>query len=128
MSEGTRPGSWEGLSFTELDEVRRAEVFAMAADYRGDVTLHLEGGEELTGYVFANEPGGDSPHLRLFPKDRDEKLLVEHARVRGIEFSGADKAFGRSWDAWVKRWEAAQRAIADGRDPGEYEPQAEGLD
>lgn len=128
MSEGARPGSWEGLSFDGLDEARRAEVFAMAADYRGDVTLRLEGGEELTGYVFANEPQAAPPHLRLFPKDRDDKVVVEHARVRGVEFSGADKAFGRSWDAWVKRWEAAQGAIEEGRDPGEFEPRAEGLE
>ena len=128
MSEAARPGSFEGLSFDDLDESRRAEAFAMAADYRGDVTLRLEGGEELTGYVFANEPGADPPHLRLFPKDRDEKLVIEHARVTGLDFSGADKAFGRSWDAWVKRWEAAQRKIAAGADPGAYEPQPEGLD
>ena len=43
-------------------------------------------------------------------------------------FSGADKAFGQSWEHWVKRWERARELLEQGLDPGEYEPQPEELD
>lgn len=128
MSDSERPKTWEGRRFEIRSETERLEVFAMAADYRGDVTLELASGESLTGYVFANEPQANPPHLRLFPADRDEKRLVEHGAVVALEFSGADKAFGQSWEHWVKRWEKARLLMEQGLDPGQFEPQPAPLD
>lgn len=128
MMPNERPESWEGRRFEILSERERVEVFAMAADYRGDVTLTLTCGEVVDGYVFANEPGAEPPHLRLFPKDSDGKRTIEHARVASLAFSGADKAFGRSWEHWVARWEKARELMEQGLDPGDYEPQPEQLD
>ena len=128
MSAAERPDSWEGRRFEILSEAERVEVFAMASDYRGDVTLELASGESLMGYVFANEPKSAAPHLRLFPEGSDEKRLVEHQEIVALEFSGADKAFGQSWEHWVKRWEKARELLKRGLDPGQFEPQPESLD
>ena len=128
MMPEERPESWEGRRFESLTARERVEVFAMATDYRGDVTLTLACGETLTGYVFANEPGAEPPHLRLFPEDSDTKRVVEHEQIVTLDFSGADKAFGRSWEHWVKRWQKARELMAQGLDPGEYEPRPESLD
>ena len=128
MSEPERPDSWEGRRFEIRSETERVEVFAMATDYRGDVTLELACGEKLSGYVFANEPAAAPPHLRLFPESSEEKRQVEHERIVALEFTGADKAFGQSWEHWVKRWEKARELMEKGLDPGQFEPQPEALD
>lgn len=128
MSGGKRPGSWEGKRFEIRTETERAEVFVVATDYRGDVTLDLQSGESLAGYVFANEPEAETPHLRLFPADSDTKRSVEHREIVALAFTGADKAFGQSWEHWVKRWEKARELMEQGLDPGEFEPQPEALD
>jgi hypothetical protein len=123
VSGAERPATWEGRSYESLSEEERIEVFTMAADYRGDVTLKLASGESVTGYVFTNEPKADPPHLRLFPELSESKRTVAHAEIVGLEFSGADKAFGQSWEHWVKRWETARELMEKGLDPGQFEPQ-----
>jgi len=127
VTSGERPDSLEGRRHDDLTPAERIEVFAMASDYRGDVTLTLTSGETLAGYVFANEPRAEPPHLRVFPEGSDERRVIEHAEIVGLHFSGADKAFGQSWEHWVKRWEKARELLEQGLDPGEYEPQPEEL-
>ena len=117
----------QGVRFDGLSGSERERVLGDAFDYRGDVTLSLDDGTSLTGYVFAVEKGRE-PHLKMFPADpASDRLRVPLASIVGCEFTGRDTADGRSWEAWVKRWEERRRLLAEGVDVGDIEPKPEEL-
>jgi hypothetical protein len=117
----------QGMRFDGLTGPQRERILAEAFDYRGDVTLRLDDGSSVTGYVFAVEAGRE-PHLKMFPADAaSDRLRIPLASIVGCEFSGRDTADGRSWEAWVKRWEEKRRLLAEGVDVGDIEPKPEEL-
>ena len=88
------------------EEVRQA--LEKAFDYRGDVTITLKNGSSVEGYIFDRRTGStlSDSVVRLFPKDRAEKVSVSYAEIAGLAFTGRDTAAGKSWAAWVKKyWE-----------------------
>ncbi len=90
---------------TAADEELR-QGLEKAFDYRGDVTLTLKNGSTVEGYIFDRRTGktlADSV-VRLFPKDRHEKVSVSYADITGLAFTGRDTAAGKSWEAWVKKY------------------------
>ena len=58
--------------------------------YRGDVTLTLDDGSALEGYVA--DPGPE--RVRVWPRDGGPERVVEAARVRRVALSGRDPAAG----------------------------------
>lgn len=103
---GSKDGaSLQGHSFDALDDETRRRVLELAHDYRGDVTLRLHDGSSVAGYIYSVELQGPSPHVRLLLPGVEEKRTVTAAAIVGLSFSGRDTADGRSWEAWVKRWE-----------------------
>ena len=48
--------------------------------------------------------------VRLLPKDRDEKIAVKYADIARLEFSGRDTAAGKSFETWVKKYQAKKAA------------------
>lgn len=93
----------------ELAQVRpelRAQALDEACDYRGDVTLTLDDGTELEGYVFdrrpatATEPG----RVRVLLPATGEKRVVPSDRIVRVVFTGKDTAAGKTFDAWIKRY------------------------
>ena len=82
-----------------------------AFDYRGDVTVTLQNGERVEGYIFDREKKADmaASTLRIMTKP-GEKLTVRYADVVQISFSGRDTADGRSWEAWIRKY--AERKAA----------------
>ena len=113
----------------ELSDAPAArEALDAAFDYRGDVTLVLRDGASLTGYLFSHEPDADPPHVRILPASPDAaRVSVPIASIASLEFSGDDKASGRSWEAWVRRHEERLRRRAEGADLDDVEPQPEAL-
>jgi len=94
---------WQSASDDEL----RAGL-EKAFDYRGDVTIALKNGSTIEGYIFDRQNGAtlSDSKVRLFPKDRDQKIAISYADIAGLTFSGRDTAAGKSWEAWVKKyWE-----------------------
>jgi hypothetical protein len=83
-----------------------------AFDYRGDVTITLRDGTTVEGYVFDRREGPALADctVRLFPKDRDEKLAVRYADVARLAFTGRDPAAGKSWETWVKKYNEKKAA------------------
>jgi hypothetical protein len=78
-----------------------------AFDFRGDVTLTLVSGEKIEGYVFDRRfegPGLEDWCVRLFPKDREEKITVRICDIAGVEFTGRDMAAGKSFAIWVQKY------------------------
>jgi hypothetical protein len=87
------------------EEVRAA--LEKAFDYRGDVTITLKDGGKVEGYLFDRRSDGrtlDECVVRLFPKDRDEKVAVRYGDIARLEFSGKDTAHGKSFETWVRKY------------------------
>ncbi len=86
------------------DEVRAA--LEKAFDYRGDVTLTLKDGRVVEGYIFDRRNGSalEQCVVRLFPKDRDEKVTISYAEIARVVFSGRDTAAGKSFETWLKKY------------------------
>jgi hypothetical protein len=92
------------------EEIRTA--LEKAFDYRGDVTITLKDGKTIEGYIFDRRTGktlADS-QVRLFPKDRDEKVSVTYADIARLAFTGKDTAAGKSFETWVKKYHEKKAA------------------
>ena len=84
------------------------DALEKAFDYRGDITLTLKDGSAVEGYIFDRRTGAtlEDSVVRLFPKDRPEKIAVRYADIENLAFTGRDTAAGKSWEAWVRKyWE-----------------------
>jgi hypothetical protein len=87
------------------DEVRSA--LEKAFDYRGDVMLTLKNGQKLEGYIFDRRSDGkllSDCVVRMMPKDQPGKLNVSYSDIAALAFSGRDTAAGKSFAAWVKKY------------------------
>lgn len=98
--EGWDPGPVEGASL--------ADVIEHAFDYRGDVTLILDDGRELDGYLFNRNRDVAEPFVQLFERGETGPSTIPYARIRGIRFTGKDTAAGNSYAAWLRRRQAAK--------------------
>lgn len=93
------------------EEIRSA--LEKAFDYRGDVTITLKDGNAIEGYLFDRKSNGKTLAdctVRLFPKDRDEKIAVRYSDIAGLVFSGRDTAAGRSFETWIRKYKEKKAA------------------
>lgn len=88
------------------------DAIEKAFDYRGDVTITRQDGSKIEGYVFDRTFGKSlrDSAVRLFPKDRAEKLAIPFTDIMGVEFTGRDTAEGKSWEAWMRQYHAKRAA------------------
>ena len=77
------------------------EALRLAFEFRGNVTLVLKDGSTLEGYV-ANVGDRD---LRLWLTASDESRRIPLDAVGGLIATGRDRASGRSWKTWWRRYE-----------------------
>jgi hypothetical protein len=92
-------------------EIRTA--LEKAFDYRGDVAITLKDGSKVEGYIFDRRSAGATLAdcvVRLFPKDRNEKVAVRYSDVARLEFTGRDTAAGKSFETWVKKYRERKAA------------------
>jgi hypothetical protein len=92
------------------EEVRAA--LEKAFDFRGDITLTLKSGEKVEGYIFDRRTGrslADSV-VRLYPKTGNQKRSVSYADIAALAFTGKDTAAGKSWEAWMKKYNEKKAA------------------
>src|SRR3984885_143729 len=88
-----------------------AEIHAAlekAFDYRGDVTLTLKDGRQVSGYVFDRRTGSSlqDSAVRIIPSTDRTKLTIPYSDIAALAFTGRDTAAGKSFEAWVKKyWE-----------------------
>ena len=102
--------SLEGWAPEIRDAASLAEVIDRAFDYRGDVTVVLDDGRELVGYLFNRNRDAAQPFVQMFERDTPGASTVPYARIRTIRFSGKDTAAGNSYAAWLRSREAAKAA------------------
>jgi hypothetical protein len=79
-----------------------------AFDYRGDVTLTLQDGSKIEGYIFDRVTGSSlgTSFVRVMAKDDVPKRKIAYADIAALAFTGKDTAAGKSWEAWVRKyWE-----------------------
>jgi hypothetical protein len=92
-------------------EIRSA--LEKAFDYRGDVTITRKDGSTIEGYIFDRRADGKALadcFVRLFPKDRDEKITISFADITRLVFTGKDTAAGKSFETWVKKYQQKKAA------------------
>jgi len=93
------------------DEIR--EALEKAFDYRGDLTITLKDGKKIEGYVFDRRikgPALSDCFVRLMPKDQPGKLSVAYSDIAALAFTGRDTAAGKSFAAWVKKYNEKKAA------------------
>ena len=89
------------------------DALEKAFDYRGDLTILLKDGGKIEGYVFDRKrktPALEDCIVRIMPRDRPEKIAVRYSDVAALSFSGRDTAAGKSFAAWVKKYNAKRAA------------------
>lgn len=93
------------------EEIRAA--LEKAFDYRGDVTITRKDDSKIEGYVFDRNTAGKTLadcFVRLIPKDSSEKIAVKYTEIAALVFTGRDTAAGKSFDTWVKKYQAKKAA------------------
>jgi hypothetical protein len=92
------------------DELR--EGIEKAFDYRGDVTVHLKSGGAVEGYIFDRRNAATLAEscIRLFPKGDPRKMAIPYSDIAGLAFTGRDTAAGKSWEAWVRKYQEKKLA------------------
>ena len=83
-----------------------------ALDYRGDVTLTLKSGERIEAFIFNCKTGptlADS-FVQYFTPNSQEKRKVGYSDIVRVEFSGKDRAAGKHWEDWVKKFNEKKAA------------------
>src|SRR5208282_28513 len=94
------------------NEEELREALEKAFDYRGDVTITRKDGTKFEGYVFDRVGGKnlESSFVRLLPKDSNQRVKISYGEIAAVAFSGRDTAAGKSWEAWVKKFEEKKAA------------------
>jgi hypothetical protein len=83
-----------------------------AFDYRGDVTITRRDGTKIEGYVFDRCTGAtlEDSFVRLIPSGSRERVRVPYSDIAALAFTGRDMAAGKSWQAWVAKYQAKKAA------------------
>jgi len=97
-------------SLASEEEVRTA--LEKAFDYRGDVTLTLNSGEKIEGYVYDRKTASSLSEslIRMLPKDKPGRMNIPYSDIAAVAFTGKDTAAGKSFDAWVKKYNERKAA------------------
>jgi hypothetical protein len=77
-----------------------------AFDYRGDISLTFKSGERVEAFVFNRHTGSGlaDSYVQYFASNAPEKRKASYADIARIEFSGKDRAAGKHWEAWLKKY------------------------
>ena len=89
------------------------EALEKAFDYRGDLTVTLKNGDKLEGYLFDRRNDGATLaecYARMIPKGGREKIRISYSDVAALAFTGKDTAAGKSFAAWVKKYNQKKAA------------------
>ena len=112
IAPGTEREKLEGWvpSLATEEEVRNA--LEKAFDFRGDIAITLKSGTKIEGYLFDRQSGPtlSASFVRVFPKAGNQKVKVAYADVAALAFSDRDPAAGKSWEAWLKKYQEKKAA------------------
>ena len=88
------------------------DALEKALDYRGDVTFTLKSGEKIEAFIFdcKNGPTLAESWARYYAPTAPEKRKVSYAEIARLEFTGKDRAAGKHWEDWVKKYNERKAA------------------
>jgi len=77
-----------------------------AFDYRGDISLTFKSGEKVEAYIFNRQTGKglNDSFVQYFASNAPDKRKASYADIARIEFTGKDRAAGKHWEAWLKKY------------------------
>ncbi|MGB9407616.1 MAG: hypothetical protein WCA89_08770 [Terracidiphilus sp.] len=112
LAPGTDHEDLEGWVPTLATDADLRDALEKALDYRGDVTLTLKSGERIEAFIFdcKNGPTLAESWVRYFTPSAPEKRKVSFAEIARLEFSGKDRAAGKHWEDWVKKYNERKAA------------------
>jgi len=87
-------------------EAELHEALEKAFDYRGDISITFKSGETVEAYVFNRTAGtglADST-IQYYASNAPDKKRAAYADIARIEFTGKDRAAGKQWEAWLKKY------------------------
>ena len=102
----------EGSTADLSSEQATRAAIEKAFDYRGDVTLLFRTGEVVECYVFNRYEGATLAEswLQYFVAGDEAKRKASYDQVKGLVFSGKDRAAGKHWEDWVKAYNERKAA------------------
>ncbi len=83
-----------------------------AFDYRGDVTITRRDGSTIAGYVFDRRTSDklENSVVRIIPAGSNKRISVSYSDIAGLAFTGRNTAAGKSWEAWVRKYQEKKAA------------------
>ncbi|MGA2831845.1 MAG: hypothetical protein ABSE55_02135 [Terracidiphilus sp.] len=112
LAPGAEHENLEGWVPTLATDADLRDALEKAVDYRGDVTFTLKSGERIEAFVFNCKSGptlADS-WAQYYTPTAPEKRKVGYAEIASIEFTGKDRAAGKHWEDWVKKYNEKKAA------------------
>lgn len=109
------PSFEHGFVWESGEALDLAEVIEAAFDYRGNVTIGLDGGETIAGYLYNRTANGAQASIDLFPVDGGQRRIL-YTAIKRLEFSGKDTAAGKSWETWLAKYNAKKAAEERGEE------------
>ena len=94
-----------------------------AFDYRGDIQITRKDGSVVEGYIFDRRTATTlaASAVRVIPAKERTKVSISYADIAALAFTGRDTAAGKSFEAWMRRYN--EKKAAGERDIGiEPEP------
>ena len=106
VSAGFQHDNLEGWIPALATDAEVFDAFEKAFDYRGDISLTFKNGERVEAYVFNRHTGSGlaESYVQYFASNAPEKRKVSYAEIAQIEFTGKDRAAGKQWEAWLKKY------------------------
>ena len=88
------------------------EALEKAFDYRGDITITLKSGERIEAFVFNRHTGATlaDSWVQYFTPTAAEKQKLSYAEIARLEFTGKDRAAGKHWEDWVRKYNEKKAA------------------
>ena len=63
-----------------------------AFHYRGDVTVHTDDGNSVTGYLFNRDTRASEPFVQLFEAQTGREVSLPYRSITDVLFTGRDAA------------------------------------
>ena len=112
MLRGRKHENLEGWIPELAEEAELRQALEKAFGYRGDITLTLKNGERIEAFIFDRRTGATlaDSWVHYFTPNAPEKRKLSYAEIARLEFSGKDRAAGKHWEDWVKKYNEKKAA------------------
>ncbi|HEY1765426.1 MAG TPA: hypothetical protein VGF85_10920 [Opitutaceae bacterium] len=112
LAPGADRRNLEGWVPEVASETELRDALEKAFDYRGDITLTLKSGQRFEAYIFNRQSGPTlaASRFQYFVPGEPEKRSLSYADITRLEFSGKDRAAGKQWEDWVRKYNERRAA------------------